>query len=142
MGVVSLSTRVLVVLLGVLSLLGVADNDGQWQINRGKLNGWSSKQIIEAAVKYGDWKTAERIYTSEGKGVLGADTETDKMIWPEKEIEREIEYWGDLMKKTPSRYGFQKLSELYTRLGREAEATEALDKARDIDPNDVSVVGY
>jgi len=143
MGVMGIGMQTLVLSLGVLSLWGVVAGDEQWQINRAALKGQPTREMIVTALSFGDWKTAEKLYLGKQvQGVLGADAEMEKLIWPEKQVADEITFWEESVAKTPSRYAYQKLGELYGKLGEVDEVARAATKAREIDPNDATVVGY
>lgn len=97
----------------------------------------SRRQAIEKAARAGDYPAARRLLEKDSKSsVLGADSELEELVYPERKVEREIARYEELNGKYPgSRDILVALSKLYKQLGNEEKAKERWEEAKKLDPN-------
>lgn len=71
-----------------------------------------------------------------GQKILGADTELEELVYPEKVLERHIAHYENMNEAYPhDREILVHLSRLYTQLGQKEKAQEYWEQARILDPN-------
>ena len=94
------------------------------------------------AVEKGDYGLAQKLLTQEQTNkltineVLGAGTELEELVYPERRIEHEIERQEELLAKYPgSRDILVALARLYREIGQEEQAQGYWEQARVLDPN-------
>lgn len=93
-------------------------------------------EVIERAASLGDYELAEKLYKSAAGNVLGAESELEDVIYPEKVVERRI---GELEEKLVQYLGnreiYLAIADLYEQLGEAEKSGEYREKARVLDPN-------
>lgn len=102
----------------------------------------SEREAIEKAARLGDYKLAQELYEKchvsqchDGK-VLGADSELEELVYPERKVEKEITKYEELNVKYPeNRDILLMLSQLYNEIGNVEKSTEYREEARVLDPN-------
>lgn len=93
-------------------------------------------EVIGRAARLGDYGLARGIYESGGERVLGAESELEDLVYPERVIERKIGEIEEKLKEYPgNREIYLMLTNLYTQVGDEELAGEYGEKARVLDPN-------
>ncbi len=104
-------------------------------------------KLAEKAMLSGESKLAEKEYhlgvklaESKYSPVLGVRSDLEDLIWPEQKIRREIDYWEKQTKEIKSREVYLRLGILYQELGDEGKANEEFAIAKEIDPNDESII--
>lgn len=102
----------------------------------------STREAIERAAKAGDYELAQDLYEQcqvtqcHDSRVLGAESELEDLVYPERRIEREIVRYEELNTKYPgSRAILITLYELYKQVGEEEKAKIFWEQARILDPN-------
>ena len=105
-------------------------------------------EIIEMAAEQGDYETAKRLFEERIENlpaqagieyrVLGADTELEDKVYPERIAEKRIAELELKLEQYPSsREMFVMLGNLYDQLGNKEMARQYLEMARVLDPNNV-----
>jgi len=94
-----------------------------------------TKQIIELAAEKGDYQTAKELFTN-NQEVLGATTELEEKVYPEKAVERKIgELENKLSEYPENKEIYLMLADLYTQIDNPEQAGVYEEKARMLDPN-------
>jgi tetratricopeptide (TPR) repeat protein len=103
----------------------------------------SAREAINIAVETGDYETARELLNNQSsiinnQTVLGAQSELENKVYPEKAVERKIAELEQNLEKYPgSREIFMSLAGLYDQLNNQELAAEYLEKARVLDPNNI-----
>ena len=101
----------------------------------------TQQEIALKAAERGDYETAKTIfkhYTNQPLNhlVLGAESELEDKIYPERAVERRIAVLEEKLGDYPeSKAIYLMLSSLYDQLGNEEMSNEYREKARVLDPN-------
>jgi tetratricopeptide (TPR) repeat protein len=101
------------------------------------------REAIEIAVSLGDYETAQALFDkmldSRSKMlVLGAESELEDKVYPERVVERRVIELEDKLEIYPgNREIYLSLATLYQTLGNQEIADEYREKARILDPNDI-----
>ena len=115
---------------------------------RGYASVASAQSLSEAslrAVAVGDYETARRLYegcqqTECQTRVLGAESEIEERLYPERSVERAIQKYEKLLEQYPGhRDLYLTLFELNESIGRSEEAGRYREEARKLDPNHARV---
>ncbi|MFH1244536.1 MAG: tetratricopeptide repeat protein [bacterium] len=100
------------------------------------------REVSGKAAERGDYQTAQKLYarcqvTQCHEQVLGAETELEDKIYPEKVVERRVRELETKLEDYPgNKEIFVTLAELYREIGDIERAQEYLEQARVLDPND------
>ena len=95
------------------------------------------REVSLKAAEKGDYPLAERLYMTEGRQVLGASSELEDKIYPERVVERRIRALETKLEEYPgNREILVVLARLYEEIGNSEEGREYLEQARVLDPND------
>ena len=103
-----------------------------------------ARGLVDAAVraaKAGDYELARDLYEKQYKQevseqVRGIGSEVEELIFPEREVEREIAKYQELLTKYPGhRDIYLVLAQLYDQIGEREQAQEYTELARELDPN-------
>lgn len=98
-------------------------------------------EMVRWAARAGDYGLADTLYRqyqleSKEYQVLGAETELEELVYPERKIEHEILKREELLIRYPGyRDLLINLSELYKMAGEQERAAEYWEQARILDPN-------
>jgi hypothetical protein len=96
----------------------------------------STEQAIRVAAQSGDYLLAEELYTRHDSTVLGANTELERLIYPERVIEERITKVEENSLIYPeNRQMYLLLSELYLQSGNQELASDYAERARILAPN-------
>ena len=104
----------------------------------------STLEVVEKAVEVGDYETARKMYQASGSThqVLGAESELENLVYPERVVERRITEVESLLEQYPShRDILLELSRLYGQLGDQEKAQDYWEQARILDPNNEMFAG-
>jgi tetratricopeptide (TPR) repeat protein len=118
-------------LVMLLSLLNVKNSTTSAQAIR---------EVVEKASKRGDYATAAKYFeqTSLNENVLGADSELEDRVYPDRMVEREITRLEEQLAQTPNHFEiYLELARLNTLIGNTEQSSEYREKARILDPNNV-----
>lgn len=103
----------------------------------------SVAEAASRAASLGDYAAAQELFgklnsETANDSVLGAQSELEDKIYPERVLEKKIAELEDKITKYPgNREMFIELSNLYKQLGNQEMANEYREKARVLDPNGV-----
>ena len=97
---------------------------------------------VEIAVSRGDYETAKKLYERRTENIeyriLGAGSELEDKVYPERPVERKIAELQEKLDIYPgNREIYLELASLYGQLGNKEIEDEYLEKARVLDPNGV-----
>jgi tetratricopeptide (TPR) repeat protein len=96
----------------------------------------SRAQAIEMASRRGDYALAEQLYLVDDDLVLGASTQLELLVYPEKVIEERVSQLEEKLLEYPgSREIYFLLSDLYEQLGNQEMSLQYQEQARILDPN-------
>lgn len=101
----------------------------------------NTREAIERTARLGDYELARRLLKEqENKNmeyrILGADSELEELVYPERKVEKEITKYENLNEKYPeNRDILLMLSSLYYEIGNVEKAKEFRERARLLDPN-------
>lgn len=107
-----------------------------------------ARGLVDAAVqaaKVGDYTLARKLYEKqylqeEDEQVMGVGSEVEGLIFPEREVEREITKYQELLTKYPGhRDIYLVLAQLYAQIGEREKAQDHLEMARELDPNNATL---
>jgi tetratricopeptide (TPR) repeat protein len=118
-------------LVMLLSLVNVKNNVAGAQ---------STRQIVEKASERGDYETATKYFeqTPRDENVLGAQSELEEKVYPDKVVERKIAELEEQLTQTPNHFEiYLELSRLNSLVGNNEQSSEYREKARILDPNNV-----
>lgn len=93
------------------------------------------------AAKVGDYVLARRLYEKQytqedSEQVRGVRSEAEELIFPERQVEREIARYEDLLNQYPGhRDIYLALAQLYSQIKRTQQAELYYNLARELDPN-------
>lgn len=128
-----------VALAGVAIMIGASTAAGYF--SKSPLFG-SRSDVIKWAAAGGDYATAQILYENgqeqmtEGQKILGAGSELEEVVYPEKKVENQIERDILLNEKYPgNRDLLLHLSDLYAAIGNSESAEITREQARKLDPN-------
>lgn len=94
------------------------------------------REVVERAAGRGDYDLARGLYEAGDEKVLGAESEIEDKIYPERIVERRISEIEEKLKKYPgNREIYLILADLYGQVGNQELASEYREKARILDPN-------
>lgn len=113
----------------LLSLLNVKNSVASAQ---------NTREVVEKASERGDYTTAKRFFepVSGNENVLGAESELEDKVYPEKVVGRKIADLEDDLVKHPNHFEILlELSRLNTLIGNADKSSEYREKARILDPN-------
>ncbi len=101
--------------------------------------------MARVAARAGDMGVARKEYQlaeelGGGKLVLGVNSETEELVWPEEAVREQLRIWEEEAKETASSKLYLRISAWYWRLGDEEKAREFYTQAAEIDPNDPLVL--
>lgn len=128
------------VLVGTaMALLVIVSSLASGYVNSPTLGG-DREEIIREAARRGDYELAQSLYeqrtVNNEQRVLGADSELEELVYPEKRLEREIAEWEEKLERYPGhRDILLMLAQLYEQGGKSEKAREYWDEARILDPN-------
>lgn len=90
------------------------------------------------AARVGDYTKAQALWRSQQEN--GSTSEVEDIIFPHRVIEREIAKYEEMLVKYPGhRDIYLVLAKLYNQIGESEQATNYLELARELDPNNVLV---
>jgi tetratricopeptide (TPR) repeat protein len=98
----------------------------------------NTREIIEKASGRGDYETARKYFEQQvaSEDVLGANSELENKVYPDRAVEQRILELEEQLRKTPNHFEmFLELSRLNKLIGQEEPANEYREKARVLDPN-------
>ncbi len=96
----------------------------------------SVEQAIRQAVAYGDYLLAAQLYTSSDEHVLGASSELEELVYPERIVKRRTYELEQKLEVYPgNREIYLLLAQLYDQMGNQEMAREYNEQARILDPN-------
>jgi len=104
--------------------------------------GSDRQKIIRAAAARGDYELARKLYEEDKQTaqVLGAQSDLEELVYPERRLEREIVEWREKLSKYPgNRDILLYLTKLYIQAGDREKAREYWEEARVLDPNGEAV---
>lgn len=99
------------------------------------------REAVERAAEVGDYRLARELVRKQqvvnsDKDVLGADSELDELVYPERKVQRVITSYEELNRRYPGhRDILLTLSKLYAELGNGKQAESYRGAARALDPN-------
>ncbi len=97
--------------------------------------------VIEKAAERGDYTTASQLWSNQDRtagneSILGAESELEDKVYPERVVERQIaELEGKLGEYPEHRDILLEISRLYRELGEQEKAEDYFEQARVLDPN-------
>lgn len=103
----------------------------------------NEREVIELAARRGDYKLADTLYRQYSVSgieyrVLGAGSELEELVYPERVVERRaVELKTKLEDYPGNREIYLELATIYGQLGNGEESEEYREKARVLDPNNV-----
>lgn len=127
-----------VAIAGIAIVIGASIAAGYFQTS--PLFG-TRQDVMKWAAGNGDYQTAQKIYlglseTYMNTQVLGAGTDLEEIVYPEKRIERELHNSLELLQIYPGdRDLLLHVAELYTETGDAEQAQIYWNQARLLDPN-------
>lgn len=95
----------------------------------------------ERAAAVGDYALARSLYEKQYKQeddeqIMGVGSEVEELIFPEREVEREIAQYQELLTKYPGHRDIcLVLAQLYVQIGEKEQAQDYLEMAKELDPN-------
>lgn len=104
----------------------------------------SAREVMERAARVGDYETARELfnvhqsqmYTNVHQSVLGAETEIENLVYPERAVENKILETEELLTQYPGhRDILVELARLYEKIGGAEQARTNWEQARILDPN-------
>lgn len=97
----------------------------------------SMDTAIKMSTSYGDYSLAEKLLKeSPNSLVLGANSEIDDLVYPERVVERKIEELENSLEKYPgNREIYLQLAGLNEQIGKSEQAQQYSEMARVLDPN-------
>lgn len=92
--------------------------------------------VTKRAAERGDYELARWLYEAGGDKVLGAGSELEDKVYPERVIERRIAELEEKLEEYPgNREIYLLLTDLYGQVGNQELESEYREKARVLDPN-------
>lgn len=134
MGIPTLVTSLLLLVMGGLAVFGAFVEDGQNELLA--VENGSALRVAEIAARNRDYTLAERMYGE--VLVLGSESLED-LIWPERKFWSQIEELKVLNDKTPSVSLSLKLAVAYFQVKDFEAAKKAIEKAKEIDPKNKEI---
>ncbi|MBP9670092.1 hypothetical protein KBD75_01680 [Candidatus Woesebacteria bacterium] len=98
----------------------------------------NTREVVVKASERGDYETAKELLTTEqaSESVLGAESELEDKVYPEKVVERKIAQLVGSLEQYPNHFEMLlELSRLNTLIGNVDKSSEYREKARIVDPN-------
>jgi tetratricopeptide (TPR) repeat protein len=126
--------------LGLVALVLVLSRVGGKDSTAGAKNNW---EIIEKAANVGDYQTAQALFEKyqifeEKSQVLGAETELEARVYPERQVEKRIQELKEKLQDYPEYPDILlEIARLYRAIGNEEAAQEYWEQARILDPNNL-----
>lgn len=104
--------------------------------SNGMTRATSVEQAMRLAVAQGDYALAEQLYVTTDSEVLGANSEIEALIYPERIVERRIAALEQKLEIYPgNKEIYLLLAQLYDQIGNQEMAREYSEQARILDPN-------
>ncbi len=100
------------------------------------------RELVERAARVGDYESAREMLNvlksqmTNSQMKQGSESELERLVYPERVIEREIEKYEDLLLTYPGNLEiYLTLSQLHAEIGNDERAAEYRENARILDPN-------
>lgn len=143
-GLASLIPLLLVIVILGGSLASLSAGDFQSQAMVISANSPQLTSLSLAAAGAGDFDLAQKLFdqakNKDQTKILGASTYFERLIFPRRYLEKEIDTLSALASIEPSRLVYLRLSLLNWQLSRPTQAKQYLQLAQNIDPNDPSLI--
>lgn len=100
----------------------------------------NSREVVERAARAGDYELARELYqgVSSKDQVLGAESELEDLVYPERVVWRRIDELEQKLEIYPgNREIYRTLSALYSEIGEEQKSSDYWEMVRELDPNDL-----